>query len=69
MDKKAQGLPINTIIIAIIVIVVLVVLVMVFTGSMGPFSTELVNCKSKANHECLPSCNADEGWAPAQYKC
>jgi len=41
MGKKGQGLPLNTIIIAIIVLVVLVVLVAVFTGRIGGFETDL----------------------------
>ena len=32
MDKRGQGLSLNTIIVAIIVLIVLVVLVMIFTG-------------------------------------
>lgn len=38
MKKKAQGLSLNTIIIAAIVLIVLVVLWAVFTGRMGVFS-------------------------------
>ncbi|MFT4309480.1 MAG: hypothetical protein ACMXYL_03255 [Candidatus Woesearchaeota archaeon] len=41
MQKKAQGLPLNTIIIAIIVIVVLVVLILLFTGQMTIFGDTL----------------------------
>ncbi|MFT4309085.1 MAG: hypothetical protein ACMXYL_01200 [Candidatus Woesearchaeota archaeon] len=41
MVRKAQGLPLNTIIIAIIVIVVLVVLVLIFTGQMTIFGDTL----------------------------
>ncbi len=38
MSKKAQGLSLNTIVIAAIVILVLFVLIMVFTGRMGWFT-------------------------------
>lgn len=38
MKKKAQGLPLNVIIIAAIVLIVLVVLWAIFTGRMGVFS-------------------------------
>lgn len=38
MNKKGQGLPLNTIIIAAIVLIVLVVLWAIFTGRMGVFS-------------------------------
>jgi uncharacterized membrane protein YqiK len=37
--KKAQGLPLNTIIVAIIVIVVLVVIILIFTGQIGGINT------------------------------
>jgi len=37
MNKKAQGISLETIIVAIIVIVVLVILVLIFTGRMGNF--------------------------------
>ena len=38
MKKKAQGLSLNTIIIAAIVLIVLVVLWAIFTGRMGVFT-------------------------------
>jgi hypothetical protein len=38
MHKKAQGMSINTLIIAILVLVVLVVLVLIFTGYIGGWS-------------------------------
>ncbi len=55
MEKKAQGLSLNTIIIAIIVLIVLVVIIMVFTGYFSsrftPGVTSCVNaggtCESK----------------------
>ena len=34
-DRKAQGLPLNTIIVAALVLIVLVVLILIFTGQMG----------------------------------
>lgn len=47
MNQKAQGLSINTIIIAAIALIVLVVLVAIFTGRLGLFSKglgEVTNC-------------------------
>ncbi|MAE42763.1 hypothetical protein CMO93_03255 [Candidatus Woesearchaeota archaeon] len=47
MRKKAQGLSINTIIVAAIALIVLVVLVAIFTGRLGSFSKglgEVTNC-------------------------
>jgi len=45
--KKAQGLSLNTIIIAALVIMVLVILILVFTGRMGSFSKSSESCQSK----------------------
>jgi len=42
--NKAQGLPLNTIILAILVIIVLVVVVLIFTGKMSFFGKSLNNC-------------------------
>jgi uncharacterized membrane protein YqiK len=42
--KKGQGLPLNTIIIAIIVIVVLVVIILIFTGQLGDFGKAANAC-------------------------
>ncbi len=44
-SNKAQGLPLNTIIIAILVIIVLVVIVLIFTGKMGFFGKSLDTCE------------------------
>jgi len=45
--KKAQGLSLNTIIIAAIVLIVLVVLWAIFTGRMGAFATGLKGAEDK----------------------
>lgn len=42
-NKKAQGLSLNTIVIAAIVLIVLVVLILIFTGRMGDFITNLLS--------------------------
>jgi hypothetical protein len=47
MNKKAQGISINTIIIAAIALIVLVVLVAIFTGRLGGFSLGVANCEDK----------------------
>ncbi len=39
--KKGQGLPLNTIIIAIIVLVVLVIIIAIFTGRIGIFQQQV----------------------------
>ena len=47
IKKKAQGLSLNTIIIAALVIMVLVILALVFTGQMGSFGTSTKSCAAK----------------------
>jgi hypothetical protein len=54
MSKKAQGLSINTIIIAIIVLVVLVVLVMVFTGYFSGWTSTVGSCETQGG-DCVDS--------------
>ncbi len=63
MNKKGQGLPLNTIIIAIIVIVVLVVLVMIFTGHLNLWSREITNCESQTGQVCRDQCLPGEAKA------
>ena len=47
MNKKAQGLSLNTIIVAIVVLIVLVVLIMIFTGYFGSrFTPEVTSCRN-----------------------
>jgi len=53
MKRKAQGLSLNTIIIAAIVLIVLIVLWAIFTGRMGGFSLGLGTTQS-----CDSACNA-----------
>ena len=42
--RKAQGLPLNTIIIAALVLIVLVLLVLIFTGRMNIFRKGIETC-------------------------
>ena len=53
MKKKAQGLSLNTIIIAAIVLIVLIVLWAIFTGRMGGFSLG-----ATATQSCKDACKA-----------
>jgi len=48
-SKKAQGLPMNAIVIAAIVLIVLVVLIMIFTGSMGKWLEDLKIAREAKN--------------------
>ncbi|MBI2664919.1 hypothetical protein HYX10_06290 [Candidatus Woesearchaeota archaeon] len=59
MDKKAQALSLNTIVVAIVVLIVLVVLIMVFTGYFGTrFTPEVTSC-ANAGGTCEDACGTD----------
>lgn len=70
--KKAQGLPMNVIIIAAIALIVLVVIVVIFTGKARTFTAETGSCASqggKCAQSLIPpqqSCPA--GWATISNK-
>lgn len=73
MNKKGQGISLNTIIIAIIALVVLVLLVAIFTGKMGEWvkgvsstQEDIQQCACRVNNEdvvrkCFAS-NPGEDW-------
>jgi len=64
--KKAQGLPITTIIIAALALVVLVVLFAIFTGRIGIFAREVQSC----SNPCVEStaCETAGGFSlPGEY--
>ena len=42
--KKAQGLPLNTIVIAALVLLVLVILALILTGKLGNFAAKTGEC-------------------------
>ncbi|HII16786.1 TPA: hypothetical protein HA361_02635 [Candidatus Woesearchaeota archaeon] len=50
--RKAQGISINTIVIAAIALVVLVVVIAIFTGNLGSFATDLKNAKGDQTKIC-----------------
>lgn len=57
LHKKAQGLPVSTIIIFAIALVVLVIVLIIFTGKTNIFSTGLKSCESQGG-TCSPTaCN------------
>lgn len=79
MHKKAQGISINTVIIAVIALAVLVVLFFIFTGRFKIFSEGVKEgslscdrgCKTVGNALGRPSagCNpADETQLPGKYE-
>mgnify|MGYP001173580196 CR=1 FL=1 len=55
MNKKAQGISMNVIIIAAIALLVLVVLSVVFMGRMGIFSSGSADCGNQGG-TCLDEC-------------
>ena len=59
MTKKAQGLPMNVIIIAALAIVVLVVIIVIFTGRVQLFGRGLGACDGQ--------CAANRAQCPADY--
>lgn len=61
MNKKAQGLPITTIIIAILALLVLVVIILIFTGKVRVFGGELVSCEGKGGF-CTSAKNCQFGY-------
>ena len=65
MDKKAQGLSINVIIIVAIALIVLVVLVAVFTGNLGLFSKTI----SSTTGDATRTCTAQGGAFKVQSEC
>ena len=65
MNKKAQGISMNVIIIAAIALLVLVILSLVFTGRMGVFTTKSQDCKTLGGQCFSGGCN-DPGF-PNEY--
>lgn len=65
MDKRADSLPLNTIVIAVIVLVVLVVIIIIFGGGAGKFAGGVKNCVSSGG-ECkdLGSFKSCQGLVP-----
>ena len=59
MNKKAQGLSLNTIIIAALVIMVLIILGLVFMGRMGTFGQKQDSCIGKGG-TCRTECAEGE---------
>jgi hypothetical protein len=56
--KKAQGLSITVIIVAVIALLVLVVLALVFTGGLGRWGLKVGECENKGG-KCAFTCNSE----------
>ena len=53
MHRKAQGLPLEVIVIASLCVIVLVVLILIFTGHTGNFQRQVSECETRGG-KCLP---------------
>ncbi len=60
MNKKAQGISLNVIIIAAIALLVLVILSVIFMGRMGTFSDKSQDCTSQGGQCFTQSATAVE---------
>jgi hypothetical protein len=84
ISRKAQGLPINTIIIVALALIVLIVMIAIFTGRIGLFGKGLAECKGTGKsctttaEECttaggaatpMKNCNSDEDPEPEGSYC
>lgn len=56
MDNKAQGMPLNVIIIAIIVVIVAVVLIAIFYSNISKTGVEVASCSFKGG-VCKTECD------------
>jgi len=66
-NKKAQGLPLNTIVLAILVIIVLLVIIVFFTSKMGDTSKSLDQNAQIAKCSTKNVAIAALGFTDAQY--
>ncbi len=57
--KKAQGLSLNTIVIAALVLIVLVILILILSGKMGGFKRGLDTCDGRCVNRAS-DCREDE---------
>ena len=55
MNKKAQGLSLNMVIMAAIALIILVIIVAIFTGNLGKFGVGVSACSTKSG-TCKESC-------------
>ena len=53
--ERAQGMPLNIIIIAVILLIVLVVILSIFSGNISKFSKDLQSCGTR-NGVCNENC-------------
>ncbi len=68
MNKKAQGLSMNMIILAAIALIVLIVLVVIFYGKAKSFSASAGDCVQKGG-TCTPKTESCDGPNLGQMSC
>lgn len=72
LNRKAQGLSLNIIIMAVIALLVLIVIVFIFTGKTRTFTKGVASCESKGG-VCVASESACSGpvlgYAPDDVSC
>ena len=73
MNKKAQGLSLNMIVVAVIVLIVLVVIIAIFSGKLGNWGGQVDTLAGDATKNCadlgtgaevmdsLTACNEENG--------
>jgi hypothetical protein len=64
MEKKAQGMSLNVVVIAALVVLVLVILSVILLGRMGVFTLDLNKCRG----ECMQT-YCDEGYREIGGNC
>jgi hypothetical protein len=69
IKKKAQGMPITVIIIAVLALLVLVILALVFTGGLSKWLTKTSDCENKGGMCAFTCGSAAEGTEefPTEY--
>lgn len=65
LDKKAQSMSLNTIVIAALVVLVLIVLSVIFIRSSGNFVDDVGSCASQGG-KCAIACN-DAAYGTLDY--
>ena len=70
-SNKAQGMPINVLIIAVLAIAVLIIVLFILFGGVSKFQTGLSDCKAKGGTECrnLTKDKCADNEAPAAGIC
>ena len=70
LKKRGQGLPLNTIVIAVIVLIVLAVVIFIFSTRIGLFGGEISSCEQKGG-ECKAriDCNLQTSTILTGFEC